>query len=88
MSRRNISVGAWNINGIKSRLGNKLEDCEVHDAISKQDIVILTETHTDGNDNIFIENFTTYNFSRPKNKAAIRNSGGIAILFRNSLKMG
>lgn len=88
MRKRHISICTWNINGIRSRLGNKLEDTSVSEKLRKHDIIILIETHAGATDNIILKDFMTYSFTRPRSKGAKKSSGGIAILLKDNLRKG
>ena len=85
-SESGISVLVWNCNGLTDR---KLTDSEFISFLSNNDIIILSESWTDNDSSIDIENFTTYNFFRKfKHRKARRNSGGITIYVRNTCNEG
>ena len=52
-----IKIICWNINAVNStELGSKLHDNDVLKKLTKYDVVILVETHSDGSD-LSIPNF-------------------------------
>ena len=76
----------WNINGLTER---KLNDSDFVSKITENDIIFLSESWTDKSSNIELNDFTCYNFYRKfKHRKAKRNSGGIVIYVRNTIKTG
>ena len=71
-----ISIAAWNICGIKS----KLEDPDFIQELLPHDIIILSETFTENN-NLHIPGYKCKNiFRKLKHKKARKNSGGVSVL--------
>ena len=76
-----ISIGAWNICGIKS----KLEDPDFLEELLPHDIIILGETFAE-NENIHVPGYKCKNvFRKWKHKKARKNSGGVSVLTKCSI---
>ena len=75
---------AWNINGLTHC---KLLDDILGKFLSKYDIILLCETWTSDQEDIALDGFEFYNFSRPSRHCnAKRNSGGLGVFIRNHIK--
>ena len=73
-----ISIGAWNICGIKS----KLEDPDFIQELSPHDIFVCGETFSE-NDELHIPDYKCINvYQKIKHKKAKRNSGGVSVLIK------
>ena len=77
-----LSIVFWNVQGIKSKVFNKLDD-PIHVFINELQkhhipVIGLQETHGNSKFNIDIEGFCTYQVNRPK--SGNKCHGGIAIL--------
>ena len=83
-----LSIGAWNVNGIKSQIQNKLGNNQFNEKLSKHDIVCLIETHAGPDTVIQMKGYHTFQVNRPRSTGALRNSGGLAILVKKSIKKG
>ena len=71
-----VSIAAWNICGIKS----KLQDPDFLSELISHDIIILCETFSE-NDDLYIPGYKCKNvFRKLKNRKARRNSGGVSVL--------
>ena len=83
-----INVLCWNIRGIT----DKIFDVDTQDILFKNDIIILTETHTEmGSEKYYnvIPNFRYHDFPRKfKHRNAPKASGGIGIFIHNDLQLG
>ena len=83
-----IRIISWNIRGLTDKIFEK----DTQDIIFSNDIVILTETHTEVGSDIFynvIPNFIFHNFPRKfKHPNAPKASGGIGIYVRSDLQIG
>jgi len=77
-----ISVASWNIQGIKSKELNKVEDCKFISEIKKHHIVALQETHCSPNNYIQIDGYCTHQLNRPL--SGKKAHGGIAFLTGHS----
>ena len=75
----------WNIEGHKSAIvGNKLEDPEFLNIISKSDIVALTELHAD--EEVGIPGYNCLKFKkREKNWRGYKVGGGIGVYAKNEI---
>lgn len=86
--RKGLSIGCWNINGLQSKLQNKIEDPIFMRAIKGLDIFALVETHTNENSDIDIPGYFCHHVYRQRNTRATRDHGGIAVYVRNTLTEG
>ena len=76
-----ISIGAWNIGGIK----NKSDDPHFIDELARHQIVVLGETFAD-NEVFSFPGYKVKNiFRTKKHKKARRNSGGVSVLTENRI---
>jgi hypothetical protein len=87
-SVKNISLAAWNMNGIGGDLVNKTGDPDFIKEISSHDIICLSETHVGPEYPINIENYIMVPNTRKICKTNNRFYGGMALLFRKNLKNG
>lgn len=70
----------WNVRG----LGNTLVDEDFLNTINDYDFLLFTETWFSKKSYVNIKGYSVFNCPRPKcNKRAKRNSGGIAIYYRD-----
>ena len=77
---------SWNINGLTN---SKLEDTDLITYLCKFDIILLYETWTNGNSDIAINGYKSYNlFRKLQNRRANRCSGGIAIYIKEGISNG
>ncbi len=82
-----VQLCQWNIDGVmSSSIGNKLQDRNVVAVLQQQDIIGLTETHCSKSDNIQLEGYTTSIANRERHPNGRKDSGGVAVLIRNSLR--
>ena len=89
MTDNYLKVCVWNIQGVTHReLGNKLCDTTVLRSLKDYDIICITETHADNSDSIAIKEYHSISVIRPRFKGAKKNSGGITVLVKNSIKNG
>ena len=88
MSRENgyVSIGFWNVHGIKTHTHNKLDDTLFIHEINQHQIIGLVETHSTDTNDIQCENYYTLQINRPR--SGKKGHGGIAILVHNSIKKG
>ena len=83
---RHLKILFWNINGLTQF---KLHDDVTGNMLKENDIVLLNETWSNDDDSFELDGFTYWNFPREtKNKFAKRNSGGLGVFIRNSIKNG
>ena len=76
LTLHSISIGAWNICGVKS----KLSDPDFLEELQSHHIIILGESFSD-NDELHIDGYKCENiFRKLKHKNARRNSGGVSVL--------
>ena len=82
----NLSFCAWNINGLSSKyLGNKLQSIDFLSVIDNSDFIVLTEI---GNcSDLEIAGYKSFvQCSTPnQSRKGGRNSGGIALFYKNKL---
>ena len=88
MYQYSLSIGAWNVNGIKSQTQSKLGNSQFNEKLKKHDIVCLTETHAGPDTIIQVKGYHTFQVNRPRATGATRSSGGLAILVNKSIHKG
>ena len=88
--KQSINILTWNIEGLITGDGtNKLRLSQILKTVHKYDIICLNETWQDNDRNSNVNGYTQYtSFRRYKHKNARRNSGGVAVLVRNSISKG
>jgi exonuclease III len=59
-----LSIASWNVQGLKSKEFNKINDTQFVHEIQKHHIIALQETHTSGDMNININGYYTYQVCR------------------------
>ena len=78
-----------NVEGINSRIfGQKSDNPVFRQIIANYDIIGLTVTHTNVDTHINIPGYHTYQVCRPRHNKTKKNSGGLAVLVKNSLRDG
>ena len=78
---RQLILSFWNVEGYNSRLiGNKLEDPEFLNVVSKSDILGLAELHAENQLSI-----PGFKILKQKNRAKRILGGGIGVFVRNEL---
>lgn len=91
-SNSSINIGAWNIDGLFSRVANvrtsKLEFPPVQHILNKFDIFCLTETHCDVSDIVDFNGYHIVQNFRPKSFNAPHAFGGLAVGIRLDLLKG
>lgn len=81
-----MSVAVWNCNGLSTDKRNDSEFCKL---ISKYDIVFLLESWTSADSDLEIDGYKVHNVYRKfQHRNARRSSGGIVILYRESIADG
>ena len=90
LRKQSINILTWNIEGLITGDGtNKLRIPQVLNFVYKYDIICLSETWQDNDNNSNVNGYTQItSFHRFKHKNARRNSGGVAVLIRNNLSKG
>jgi exonuclease III len=83
-----LSVACWNINGIKGKSYNKLEDETCVHELSQHDLIGVIETHMSKDDSVHISGYYSVSVTRTKLRTARKHSGGITVLIRESLRPG
>ena len=81
--REAINILSFNVEGLKPKLGHP----NFIDFIQKY-VVILTETWKANTSKINIDGYRDFSQIRPKDKNAIRHSGGITILAKHIIRPG
>ena len=79
-----LKLLAFNVEGLKF----KLEDPTFLDLIFDHDICFLSETWKANDCKLSIPGYWDYSQVRPKHKRAIRHSGGITIMVKDSIRPG
>ena len=82
-----IKIGTWNINGLGNN-AEKLRDDEFVKIIEKFDIFSLIETWHTSKTKIRLRGFDSLDVMRTKKCKRGRNSGGIVVYIRNSIRKG
>lgn len=83
-NKNEFKILSFNVEGLKS----KLEDPSFIELIEKFDISILSETWKGTTTKLNLEGFWDFSQIRPKHANAIRHSGGITILVKNTVRPG
>ena len=89
-SQTKITIATWNIEGLLTCNGtNKLEVPSVKRFVNKFDIMCLNETWQNTNEHLAFSGYTVFSSFRSRRHVnAKRNSGGVAVLIRNSIAKG
>ena len=83
---KNLNIGHWNIEGIRSRmLGNKSQVEDVISIVKQHEIFGLTETHANDSTLLSIPGYVCVKSCRPKNPKARKMSGGTAVLIKKEI---
>jgi hypothetical protein len=85
-SRHCLRVGYWNVEGINTRTGSKLDDPVFVKEIEHYDIVALAETHASVSGALFLNGFKSFEVTRKKHIRARKGSGGIVIFVKNDIR--
>jgi hypothetical protein len=88
IQHRLLNIGCWNVNGLKSKNFNKLEDQTFLNEITQHDIIGLIETHAAPTDIVNISGYQSVSVTRTKIKKARKHSGGIVVYIKNYLRPG
>ena len=83
-----LRVGHWNINGFCTRTQDKLSCDGVLSWIQSMHVAAFTETHLERGEGLPIPGYRVFEANRPRNKAASRCSGGVAIAVRRCIARG
>ena len=74
-----------NAQGLISKRTNKLNSPELQHIFNSSDVVLFTESSTDDNSELFVNNFEYFVLNRKLIKqGSRRNSGGIVLYLRNN----
>lgn len=87
MNTTNLKMCFWNIGGLKSKTYNKTLDPLFINKISEHDIILLAETHVGYSDLICVPGYNYFPICRNISNNR-RYFGGLAILYKKSLKQG
>lgn len=91
-SKSSLTIGAWNIDGLFSRIDNvrtsKLNFDSVCNLLSSFDIFCLTETHCEVSDKIDLDKYHIEQNHRPRSLKAPHAFGGLAVGVRLALFKG
>ena len=83
-----LTISHWNVEGLIRNGESKLKDRAFVEHIVQNDIICLSETHCDEEDVIDLHGFNCFKLCRKANQKNKRHFGGIAILYKQSLKEG
>jgi exonuclease III len=83
-----LNIACWNVNGLKSKNFNKLEDQTFLSEITQHDIIGLIETHAAPTDIVHISGYQSVSVTRTKIKKARKHSGGIVVYIKDYLRPG
>ena len=87
MTRKNLKVGSWNVNGLCSKIFDKSSDNKFLEEIQSYDIIGLLETKLGDIENLNFNGYHSVYVKRPtEEKYPV--SGGILILVKSSIKRG
>ena len=86
ISTPSLKFGMWNIEGLNH---DKINDPYFCTVTSNLQVISLVETWSDGSQDFSIPGFDlVHSTSRKRNKRARRNSGGIYVYVKHTLKKG
>ena len=86
--RSSLKIGAWNVNGVKTKDIDKFNDKHFIDLIKNFDILGIVETHLIASLPSPLPNYKIHHFFRVQDKKAKRVFGGISILVKKSISNG
>ena len=82
-----LDICFLNVGGLKSKNHDKTKDDIFLKSIAAHDIILLAETHMGYSDSVLIEGYHYFQICRPISRNN-RYFGGIAILYKSSIKDG
>ena len=77
--RFRIRLGSWNVQGLKTKTHEKLDDYCFVNCLKQFDIIGLMETHANEDSNSELDGYVTYQKLRKKIRRAKKCSGGITV---------
>jgi exonuclease III len=84
-----LSILHWNCNGLNLQSDKcKLDNHDFYQSITDHDLVLLSETHCHATDSITVKGYGCFQLNRSACKGNNRSYGGLAVLYRNSLRRG
>jgi exonuclease III len=83
-----LSIACWNVNGLKGKSFNKLEDQTFMNELTQHDLIGLIETHMSADDKVDINGYYSVSVTRTKLRKARRHSGGITVLIKENVRPG
>ena len=83
-----LSIGAWNLKGLKNAEINKVEEEDFIQFVDTNDIIIITETHLGKQESLALQDFKIIHTARDKHTNAPKNSGGVLIAYRRKFQKG
>jgi hypothetical protein len=81
-----LKIGMWNIDGLKPKHIDKAQDEDFCEFINRHDIIGLCETHLSPEKAFDYDNYQVRSIYRPRPKNALRDYGGISIIYKNCFK--
>ena len=89
IEKAQLKMCHWNVEGLKDQVhGIKTNNPAFQQEITNFDVIALTETHANADKTIDLEGYTSFQVNRPRHVRAKKDSGGIAILVKSSLRSG
>ena len=82
-----IKFGTWNINGL-GKNAEKLKDYEFQKLVNMFDIFSLVETWHTPHTKISLKGYDSLQITRPKKYRKGRNSGGVIVYVKHSIRKG
>ena len=79
----NPRISLLNVQGLISKRVNKLKSKELFSIFQNHDIILFTETWTSDISDLNVDGFECFPLHRTSKPGSKRNSGGIAVYFRN-----
>ena len=86
MERPRLKCLVWNMRGIATKSQRKLKDIEVLHIIRQHDLIGIVESHTNMEDDLYIEGYeVTHNPRKKSNDTLGKSFGGIIFYYRRKL---
>lgn len=85
-----LNICHWNIQGLKLNNSDKskVNETGLTDLVRENDIICLCETHCGQEEDLSYNGYSCFKLCRKRNKKINRYFGGIAIIYKNTIKEG
>ena len=83
-----LSIASWNVNGLSSKVINKLEDPDLHREINQHHVVCLSETHLGPEAPFNLDGYHVVQNNRKVCPTNNRYYGGLALCIRQEIRVG